>query len=334
MVIDETGSLPGITRHDFLPFGEELAGVGNRSESNGYRGDSVRQKFEQYERDSETGLDFAGSRYFASIQGRFTSPDDFFNDSHPADPQSWNLYTYVRNNPLKYIDPTGRNATVTYEIDKDKKQGKITINATIAIYATDTMKSKGLNDPRLMKGWANTIKSGIEGSWSGKFERDGITYTVETKVEVAVANDKQGAIGTGAQNVIAIGTPDEVNKEAGDTGIIGLSGRDPDNGSASYDYGLWNNSINGTGAGHEWGHLLGVGDRSSGAYMMNWKTRGDLDSATQSDYEWAFGGEIEARRPQSNFSTGTFPVFYRNGPPPSGTFKVQLRAARRTFLQR
>ena len=78
MVIDETGSLEGIKRHDFAPFGEELfAGVGIRSASNGYSGDSVRQKFGSYERDNETGLDYFGARYFASVQGRFTQPGRF-----------------------------------------------------------------------------------------------------------------------------------------------------------------------------------------------------------------------------------------------------------------
>ena len=59
------------------------------------------------ERDNETGLDYFGARYYASVQGRFTSADDFLNDTAPVDPASWNLYVYVRNNPLRYIDPTG-----------------------------------------------------------------------------------------------------------------------------------------------------------------------------------------------------------------------------------
>ena len=29
-------------------------------------------------------------------------------DQDPSDPQSWNLYGYVRNNPLSFVDPTGR----------------------------------------------------------------------------------------------------------------------------------------------------------------------------------------------------------------------------------
>ena len=90
-------------RRDFAPFGEELAG-GDRS-----AGPPVepRMKFTGKERDWETGLDYFGARYMSAAQGRFTSPDAPFTDQRPEDPQSWNLYTYVRNNPLAHIDPTG-----------------------------------------------------------------------------------------------------------------------------------------------------------------------------------------------------------------------------------
>ena len=60
------------------------------------------------ERDAETGLDYFGARYFSGAQGRFTSPDIPLIDQRPEDPQSWNLYPYGRNNPLRYTDPTGR----------------------------------------------------------------------------------------------------------------------------------------------------------------------------------------------------------------------------------
>jgi len=131
MVVDRSGSLGGVRRHDIAPFGEELsAGAAIRSESNGYSGDSVRQKFGSKERDNETGLDYFIARYFSSIQGRFTSPDDFLNDTHVSEPQSWNLYVYVGNNPLRYIDPTGEirrkpDGTVVFDPnDIDKKTGK------------------------------------------------------------------------------------------------------------------------------------------------------------------------------------------------------------------
>jgi RHS repeat-associated protein len=62
----------------------------------------------QKERDVETGLDYFIARYYGSSLGRFTSPDQPFLDQYGSDPQSWNLYTYVGNNPLKYVDPLGQ----------------------------------------------------------------------------------------------------------------------------------------------------------------------------------------------------------------------------------
>src|SRR5690349_19812915 len=50
-----------------------------------------------------TGLDYFLARYYSGAQGRFTSPDKPFADQYFEDPQSWNLYTYVRNNPLRLM---------------------------------------------------------------------------------------------------------------------------------------------------------------------------------------------------------------------------------------
>jgi len=69
-------------------------------------------KFTGKERDSESGLDDFGARYYSSALGRFTIPDwsaspvpvpyaDF------TDPQTLNLYGYVRNNPLSHADADG-----------------------------------------------------------------------------------------------------------------------------------------------------------------------------------------------------------------------------------
>ncbi len=68
-------------------------------------------QFTAKERDSESGLDYFGARYYGSALRRFTSPDAPFADQHPEDPQSWNMYAYVRNNPLKNTDPDGRDCT-------------------------------------------------------------------------------------------------------------------------------------------------------------------------------------------------------------------------------
>lgn len=60
--------------------------------------------FTRKERDTESGLDYFGARYFSGAQGRFTNPDEPFADQDPIGPQSWNLYSYVRNNPFRFTD--------------------------------------------------------------------------------------------------------------------------------------------------------------------------------------------------------------------------------------
>jgi RHS repeat-associated protein len=95
-------------RHDYLPFGEEInSGTGGRTTAQGYGGqDSIRQKFTQYERDNESGLDYAKARYFNYGYGRFTSIDPLMSSAFPFEPQSWNRYAYCLNNPLNLIDPS------------------------------------------------------------------------------------------------------------------------------------------------------------------------------------------------------------------------------------
>ena len=67
----------------------------------------------QKERDNETGLDFFEARYYASSQGSFTSPDPlYFQAMMAIDPQRFNLYAYTRNNPLKFVDPSGEKVSL------------------------------------------------------------------------------------------------------------------------------------------------------------------------------------------------------------------------------
>jgi RHS repeat-associated protein len=66
------------------------------------------------ERDTETGLDYFGARYYGSNMGRWMSPDwSTAADPVPyasfAEPQSLNLYSYVHNNPLSHFDVDGHS---------------------------------------------------------------------------------------------------------------------------------------------------------------------------------------------------------------------------------
>lgn len=57
--------------------------------------------------------------YFSVAQWRFTSPDGALVDQFENDPQSWNLYSYVRNNPLMFVDPNGEDCIFTNTFGQD-----------------------------------------------------------------------------------------------------------------------------------------------------------------------------------------------------------------------
>ncbi len=70
------------------------------------------EQFTGKERDAESGLDYFGARYYGSALGRFTSADWSAKPTPVpfatlSDPQSLNLYSYVRNKPLSKADADG-----------------------------------------------------------------------------------------------------------------------------------------------------------------------------------------------------------------------------------
>jgi RHS repeat-associated protein len=77
------------------------------SEASGHRSISTGK-----ERDTESGNDYFGARYYASSMGRFMSPDwsakvEPVPYARMDNPQTLNLYTYLRNNPLAGVDADG-----------------------------------------------------------------------------------------------------------------------------------------------------------------------------------------------------------------------------------
>ena len=86
------------SKADYLPFGGErtLDSVTLTSYA-----------FTDQERDSESGLYNYGARLYDPVIGQFITPDSIV--SNPLDPQTFNRYSYCRNNPLIYVDPSGHN---------------------------------------------------------------------------------------------------------------------------------------------------------------------------------------------------------------------------------
>ncbi len=95
LTTDANGNV--LTQAGTFPFGEPWYSAGQAN----------KWVFTSYQRDSETGLDYALARYYDSRTGTFCSADPLAGD--PSDPQSWNRYPYGRNDPIDITDPSGKS---------------------------------------------------------------------------------------------------------------------------------------------------------------------------------------------------------------------------------
>jgi RHS repeat-associated protein len=94
-ITDGNGNIQG--RQSHLPFGEELTAMGTTD----------KHRFTSYERDSETGTDYAVNRQYAQSVGKFARPDPYEGSYNLDIPQSLNRFSYVESDPVNSVDPTG-----------------------------------------------------------------------------------------------------------------------------------------------------------------------------------------------------------------------------------
>ncbi len=95
------------TRKDYMAFGEETYTTQRTSAINYDNQSETRKGYTGYEKDDESGLDFAQARYYNSKHGRFTSVDPLTASANVKNPQTFNRYSYVLNSPYKFTDPLG-----------------------------------------------------------------------------------------------------------------------------------------------------------------------------------------------------------------------------------
>jgi RHS repeat-associated protein len=113
-------------------------------------------KFTGKERDSESGLDSFGARHYGSSLGRFMQTDPKqFSIRTLANPQKWNKYAYVLNNPLTLVDPNGME--------------EVTIQVNAFIQKDSVAGFRGDN-----RGFSSDMKTGTEHS------RVSVTMRIET----------------------------------------------------------------------------------------------------------------------------------------------------------
>jgi RHS repeat-associated protein len=139
-------------------------------------------KFTGKERDAESGLDNF-KRYNASSMGRFMTPDPLVLQRLPANafflhlgnPQSWNKYAYVMNNPLSLTDPTGLDfyLTCSGSASATCQGGHVGTTDSNGKFTATVVTSAQLQDPK--SGVTGTVTEGgvkitnASGTYTGQF---------------------------------------------------------------------------------------------------------------------------------------------------------------------
>jgi len=85
-----------------LPFGDGVS----KTVYDSYA-DQDNTHFAMLDLDNETDTDHATYRQYYNTLGSWMSPDPYMGSYDPSNPQSFNRYSYVLNNPLTYVDPEG-----------------------------------------------------------------------------------------------------------------------------------------------------------------------------------------------------------------------------------
>jgi RHS repeat-associated protein len=135
---DRQGSTRAITnntgvvqaRMDYTAFGEEInANIGQRTTQQGFNSNNnlsqnnISQKYALTQRDKATGLDHTWFRKLENQAGRWTSPDPYNGSMNLGNPQSFNRYSYVENQPTNFVDPSGLQLIAFIYYVNDYREG-------------------------------------------------------------------------------------------------------------------------------------------------------------------------------------------------------------------
>jgi RHS repeat-associated protein len=168
-----------------LPYGDALA-TATDPLAPATADDATPLHFTGKERDTESGNDYFGARYYASSMGRWLSPDPtqlWYADQ--TNPQSMNLYGYGWNNPHRYIDKNGNEVVLAV--------------AGAAIGFTTGFVGEWIHDDLSGKGfsWRDSLAYGAGGAATGALA--GLTFGGSLLVQAAagVATSTIGNVGGG-----------------------------------------------------------------------------------------------------------------------------------------
>ncbi|HYL17035.1 MAG TPA: RHS repeat-associated core domain-containing protein [Terriglobales bacterium] len=186
---DASGNVIGTQAH--YPFGEKWYETGT----------TTKYKFTSYERDPETGNDFAIARYDVNRLGRFSSADPLAGSA--SDPQSLNRYTYVANNPTNFVDPSGLLLKNTFVAEK----GDDTMNCVVDGIETSCNDVSSSATAALPAGFTSTV---------GFVDGQLVTLSLDSDPDVNAWEASYAGL-TDAQ-VEELGLPTEFDPASGNSG--------------------------------------------------------------------------------------------------------------------
>ncbi|WP_246132400.1 polymorphic toxin-type HINT domain-containing protein, partial [Paenibacillus hemerocallicola] len=130
--------------------------------------------------DTETGFYYLRARYYDPSVGRFINKDTYEGDI--SNPLSLNLYTYVGNNPLRFIDPSGhdpREVQLMLEMARDGELGMSDVKDRLGSYYQRIFQDDDNNYFNYLFGMA-TMTSAYENSLGNSQWAIGVLVEVNT----------------------------------------------------------------------------------------------------------------------------------------------------------
>jgi len=237
---NSAGALEIVDANDYYPFG-----MNHLKSGNSFFGSSSYKNYKYNGKElQETGMYDYGARFYMADIGRWGVVD-------PLAEKTMDIYGYVWNNPIKFIDPDGQSGEPTL----DKKNKTITINQHLIFYggkATSKLSDK--------------IATGISSQWNGANGRvkvGGVEYKVKFKVTyetVSEVDAKKMASGNTDIKNNFIRVEDGKNGESSFTQELGAN---------SYYFNTDDDLAGSTTPAHEIGHGLGLDHTNKGGQNEN-----------------------------------------------------------------
>jgi len=242
-----------------LPFGELVP------QNNTFFLGATEHHFTGKERDTESGNDYMFARYYNSATGRFLSPD-WSVKVQPVpyakldDPQSLNLYDYVRNNPLSRTDPDG------HDWDKFKKY----LGAAVTQLTTRVTFGIGIGEALKLPVKAASGRAEIAGKESLQFSNGKLSNVVSANAGVSF----------GLKNT-KVGLEKSIEKVTGSVNTVTgeKSGAEPATRDDVPGIKTGNATTSGSGGGYTIGTESGEGFLAGGQISITKEGVGDLKAA-------------------------------------------------------